>query len=263
MKKIIALGLSTLLIACGGGETSANKATSAPAESAPVTSTAKTGPVYRVAIEQNYAPFVLHDERGAVSGFDIDILNAIAQNQGFQVSYDAAMLDTLFGRLDKDASDIVASGMIVTEKRKEFADFSEPYYTSNMVIVVGKDSNQIKSLSDLKGKEVAAQKDSQPADFASAAGFKPQLETSAWLSIKATTSGKTAGTFGDSGAMSYYAKQYPEEKLRLVPIADAPADHVAFAVRKGNTDLLNKINAGLAELKANGTYDKLYQKWFS
>lgn len=264
MKTLGALGLSFLLMACGGSSHEGEVASTAKSTNTSTTEPTKSGNSYRVVIEQSYEPFIMRNEHGVPEGFDIDVLNAIAKNQGFQVNFETDLFTEIPNRLTRGTADIAASAITITEKRKEIMDFTEPYYTSSTVIIAGKDVDitDIKSLKNLQGKKMAVQRSSYQADMAANANLDTVYEESVWLAVKLVIAGKADVSLGDAGSMGYYVAKYSEENLKIIPLPEAPVDHIGFAVKKGNTELLGKLNAGLAAIKADGTYDQLQKKWF-
>lgn len=256
--------LAIFLAACGGQKAQQNAA-SAPSASAPQQNAAN---VVKVAIEPLYPPFSVQTPQG-ISGFDVDILNAIAQKAGFQVDYVLVPWEGLFERLNTNEVGIVAGGITILESRKPNMDFSDSYNELSTVLLVEKDS-PIQSFEQIRGKKVAYQLDtSAEANLKKLQGTN-ELDislgnNSVWETVKrvmATDNSKVDATIGDSSPMEYYVKQYGDKGLRIVYNENFPKELNAFAVKKGNTELLNKLNKGLADIKADGTYNKIREKWF-
>lgn len=250
------VSLSLLLGACGGEKQQANDTTGNNSNDKVAT--------YRVAIEPVYPPFVLQGPKGQ-EGFDVDLLNAIAEKEGFKVTYIPTLWDKLFDTLSNGEADILAGGLTIVEERKTFMDFTDPYYENAVVLVVGKNS-PIQSFDDAKGKNIA-----YLVNTSSVKVLKEQFGTpntkfgfdTAWLTVKSVIQNQSDAAIGDSGAFSYYVNEYKHENLRMIYADKLPKEPNAFAVKKGNNELQAKLNKGLAALKADGTYDKLYQKWIS
>lgn len=250
------VSLAMLLGACGGGEKSAGaQSVDAPASNGNV-------PTYRVAIEPIYPPFVMQSPQGQ-EGFDVDLLNAIAEKEGFKVTYNPTTWSTIFDLLPKGEADIIAGGLTIAEDRKQFMDFTEPYYENATVLVVGKNST-LQNFAEAKGKKIAYQKDTSSVKVLKEQLGEPDKKLgfdSAWLGVKSVMQGEADAMIGESGALGYYTTEYKSENLRIIPDDKLPKEQIAFAVKKGNTELLGKLNKGLSALKADGTYDKLKQKW--
>lgn len=255
--------LALFLAACGGQKAQQN---AAPAPSTPAPQNAAN--VVKVAIEPLYPPFSMQTPQG-ISGFDVDVLKAAAEKGGFQVDFVLVPWESLFERLNTNEVGIVAGGITILESRKPNMDFSDSYNELSTVLLVGKDS-PIQSFEQIRGKKVAYQLDtSAEANLKKLQGTS-ELDTSlgnnsVWETVKrvmADDDSKVDATIGDSSPMEYYVKQYSDKGLRIVYNENFPKELNAFAVKKGNTELLNKLNKGLADIKADGTYNKIREKWF-
>lgn len=252
--------IAMLMTACGGEH---NHQNSKPADTSAVSANANL-PTYRVAIEPLYPPFVQQAPQGA-EGFDVDLLNAIAEKEGFKINYVPMPWSGLFASLDNNEADIVAGGMAISEDRQAKMDFTEPYYETEIVLLVDKDS-PIQSFENARGKKISYQSGTSTVPVIKSQLGEPNPELasdSAWLSVKDMLSDKSDAAIGHSGSFKYYAHQYQKEGLRVVSNPNLPKEMNAFAIKKGNTELQAKLNKGLAAIKADGTYDKLYQKWMS
>ncbi|SSY80224.1 transporter substrate-binding domain-containing protein [Alysiella crassa] len=246
------------LAACGGDD---NKTPATASSAAPAA--AASGNVLKVAVEPVYPPFVQPLPSGGFEGYDIDVLNAIAEKEGFTVSYTPYPWDILFQQLDSGAADVVAGGLSATEKRKETMDFTDSYDSISLVLAVPKDS-PIKTFTDVRDKTVSYQKGTKAAEelakLQNKAPNEKDATDSAWLTIKAVMGGKDAA-IGDSAPFEYYANQYKDTNIRLIYNDNAQIEPIGFVVKKGNTELLAKLNKGLAAMKADGTLDKIHHKW--
>lgn len=255
MNLSLLIPLAFLLNACGG-ESSGDAQSANPSNEQSLT--------YRVAIEPTYPPFVMQSPQG-LEGFDVDLLNAIAEKEGFKVSYTPTLWSKLFDSLPQNEADIIAGGLTVVEERKSFMDFTDPYYENSVVLLVTKDS-PIHSFDDAKGKRIAYQQNTSSVNVLKSQFGEPNAKfgfDSPWLAVKSVIKNEADAAIGDSGAFNYYASQYKNENLRMVYATHLSKEPNAFAVKKGNTELLTKLNKGLAALKADGSYDKIYQKWIS
>lgn len=261
MKPLITLSacLSSVLVACHQGETSSPQ----PVASSTQQPASTTKPTYRVSSEQVYEPFVTRNEKGTQDGFEFELLNAIAEKQGFQLTFSSKPWEVLVSDLQTNQSDIISSGITITPERQAKIDFSDPYFETSTALLVGKQSHQIQKFSDIKGKVIAAQWDTVQPKIAKQYGASQVVHSnSTWLTVKATISGTTSATLGDYGSMSYYASRYPQEQLRIIKDPQATPEQLGFGVKKGNRVLLEQLNQGLAQIKADGTYAKIYAKWF-
>lgn len=225
---------------------------------------------YSVAYE-SYPPFAFTDETGNVVGFDKDLLDEIGKNQGFKVQFFAEKWDGIFNLLNDKSRDIVASGVSVNSERKETMDFSSPYISDTVVILVN-GKPELKTLQDFKNKNIAVQSGSSKVKKLEQFFGKNSPHIKKYESTKealtATLSGEVDGVIaGESNLryqmMSMSAEQKSAYKVRYIKYPSDKVSYTAFALQKNREDdLLKKINLGLAEMKQKGTYQKIYEKWF-
>lgn len=255
-----------LLAACGGEPANNNAAASASSASTPIVSAEN---VVKVAVEPVYPPFVQPTAGGSdFMGFDMEVLRAIGEREGFQVQITPYPWEGLFNRLNTGEADIIAGGIAITEERKTQMDFTESYEQTGIVIAVPKDST-IENINDLRNKNVFYQKNSAEMEVLKTLLARPELEPthgteSAWLSLKAVMNANTShaeAAIGQSASFEHYLNQYKDSGVKLIYNEKLPIETLSFAVKKGNTALLSKLNKGLASLKADGTLKQLHDKW--
>ncbi|MCG7657972.1 transporter substrate-binding domain-containing protein [Wielerella bovis] len=262
MKKIL-LSLMVLgVTACSDNAKQAQPSNQTP----PATTENASKPTYRVVSEvSNYAPFIMRDENKKISGFEYDLLNAIAAKQGFTLTFEPHTWEGIFDTLDSNRADIISAGLSITEERQQKWGFSDTYFQTSIAALVPEDS-PIKSFADLKARKVGFQKGSLSEKFARQFGVDTSNSQSAktsWLLWKSVVSNENEAIIDDAGPLKYYEKQYPNEKVRIITDDSLPKFDYGFAVRKNDTELLNKLNAGLAQIKLDGTYDRLYKQYFA
>lgn len=263
MKPIRLLPLAAVfaLAACGGN--SSEPEASAPA--APAVAAIDTRPSITAYYDANgFVPFVLSDPDSKPTGFDIDLLNAIGDKQGFRVIYLPHIFTGIFNDLGNGV-DTVAGGVTVTQERKNQMDFTESYFESSPALLLTKES-PIVSFAEMRGKNIAVVGSTATvamvANIQNGNGRIVEKQTT-WDAVRSTLRKETDGTFGDIGPLTYYANQYKELGARVIVDASMPKDFYAFPVKRGDDKLLQQLNAGLQQVRADGTYDKLYQKWFA
>lgn len=221
---------------------------------------------YIAATEPTYAPFDTTDEEGNIVGFDMDLLNAIGEDQGFKVEYQSFEFDAIVPAIQAGNADIIAAAMNVTEKRAEQVDFSDKYFDSGKVILVKKDNDTIKDVNDFTADmKVAAQIGTTEGEYVQKLADEGKIGEAVVLNkttdcILQLQNGDVNAIIMDAPVAKFYSDKYGDEIKKLDATID-PAP-MAFAVQKGNDELLEKINAGLKNLKENGTYDELVKKWF-
>lgn len=221
---------------------------------------------YIAATEPTYAPFDTTDEEGNIVGFDMDLLNAIGEDQGFKVEYQSFEFDAIVPAIQAGNADIIAAAMNVTEKRAEQVDFSDKYFDSGKVILVKKANDTIKDVNDFTADmKVAAQIGTTEGEYVQKLADEGKIGEAVVLNkttdcILQLQNGDVNAIIMDAPVAKFYSNKYGDEIKKLDATID-PAP-MAFAVQKGNDELLEKINAGLKNLKENGTYDELVKKWF-
>ena len=226
---------------------------------------AKTESVdYTIYSDNAFPPFEYYDEATKTYvGVDMDILAAVAEDQGFTYEVKNEGFDASMGAVQSGQADAMIAGMTITEKRKETFDFSEGYFEDGQILVVKTDSD-VTSFADLAGKTVAAKTSTQGAEYAQQVaeeyGFEVVFYEDSPTMYTAVVNGTNAACIEDRSVVGWAIKQ---ENLDLVTIGDViNPGYYGFAVRKGeNTELLEKFNAGLANIKANGKYDEILAKY--
>ena len=257
-KKILAILLAlTMMItfaACGGnGE---------PAEDA-----ADEVPTYKVAMEPTFPPFdTIDEETQELAGFDVDMMNAIAENQGFKLEWVNMGFDGLIPALQAGNIDIIASGMNASEERREKVDFSTTYYDSGLVIAVKAGNTTIKSIDDLtKDMKAGGQIGTTGADLATELFETGKIgEAKIYNGLDVAIMDLQNGTIDALINDLPVTKAYMDSKPGSIEIVGdvLNAESYGYAVAKGNTELLEKINTGMQNLIDDGTFDEIYAKWF-
>ncbi len=217
--------------------------------------------------EPTFPPFDTTDKDGNIEGFDMDLLNAIAKDQGFKVEYKALEFDALIPAIQSDQADIIAAGMNAMDPaRQKKVDFSNTYYDSGLVVMVKNDNTTINGPDDLTSDmKVAAQIGTTSEDKVNE--FKKESKIGSAVILNKNTDAILQLENGDVDAIildlpvaNSFIKKKPDKLKKVGEVMNA--ESYGFAVKKGNKELQEKINKGLANVKKDGTYDKLYKKWF-
>lgn len=254
-----AVALITLLAACSrqqGGE-SDGKGVEAPT----------SDKVYVVGSDATYAPFEYENERKEVTGFDVDVLVAAAKKSGFKVRFVNTPWEGIFASLNQDDRDIIASAVTITSERKQTMDFSAPYFEARQLIAVAKGVVGIKNFEDLKNKKVAVQAGTTGDEVVQKLLGKGNPNVKRFenmpLALQSLQGGEVQAAVGDNGVVVNFVKNNPLSGISTVADAKSFApEFYGFAVKKGNTELLAKINAGIKGIQADGTYGKIYKRYF-
>ena len=259
---ILTLTCLLILAACGNDAPATQIPNNQPVESA---SAPKKLERYVVGTDATYPPFDFKDEHGQLTGFDADLLKAIADNQNFSVEFIPTARSQLFPGLNEGYYQILAACLGINAERLAQSEMSEPYAFAPNVIM-GKTGNNVQTLAQLGNSSVAVQQDSYTHKVLTDLGIKNIItEKTPYEAYVDFVSGRADYVVGDAGVLNYYHKNNKDthKPQTYSAIYNKTEDvRVAFAVKKGNTELINKINEGLKNIKANGTYDKIYAKWF-
>ena len=238
--------------------TSLTSTTSAGQKATPVKSK------YVIASDSSFAPFVFQNSSNQYTGIDMDLIKAIAEDQGFEIEITNPGFDAAINAVQSGQADGMIAGMSVTDARKETFDFSDSYYTANTILGV-KESSTISSYEDLNGKTVGVKNGTASQTFLtenqSKYGYKIKTFSDAASMYDSLNTGSIDAVMDDEPVIKYSISQ--GQKLKT-PIAGTPIGETAFAVKKGsNPELLEKFNKGLVNLKANGEFQKILDKYLA
>lgn len=221
--------------------------------------------VYRVGIDTTYPPFEF-EEDGEYKGIDIDLFTAIAENQGFEFEFSPMDFGGIIPSMEAGQLDVAIAGMSITEERKETVDFSDPYFEAGLSLVVSEDETGITTIEDLAGKTVAVKTGTTGATYATEqaeeVGFEVVQFDDSPTMFQEVVNGNADALIEDYPVISYAIAQ---NDLGLKTVGDRlNGDNYGIAVLKGeNSDLLEKINDGLAELKESGEYDEIINTYLA
>jgi polar amino acid transport system substrate-binding protein len=253
-------GLCTLLLACGKAEAPAAAAAAASAPTAPT-----PAKVYQVGTDAVYAPFESQNEKGEIVGFDIDIMKAVAEKAGLQVRFVNTPWEGMFNTLAQGDRDILVSAITITAERQQTMDFSAPYFDARQLIAVPVNS-KVTRFDDLKPLRVAVQTGTTGDEVASKLLGKanPKLKRfeSTPLALKELESGGVDAVVADNGVIDHYVAHNTGSRFKQVSDPAFVPEQYGLVVKKGEADLLAKLNQGLAAVRADGTYARIHAKHF-
>lgn len=257
-----------LLVGCSGSKTTdvpkqPGESSAAPEQSqnSDVKSTLVLG------LDDTFAPMGFRDEKGEIIGFDIDLAKEAAKRMDVTIEFQPIDWSMKEAELDAGNIDFIWNGFSVTEERKEKLAFSKPYLENSQLIITLATS-PINTKADLSGKAVAVQAESSALDAVNsesevASTFKKLVEFSTNNeAFNDLESGRSDAIVVDGVLARYYMKQKGEGSYKVLA-EDFGDEEYAVGLRKGDTELLEKLNAAFDEMKNDGTYDKIYSKWFS
>jgi ABC-type amino acid transport substrate-binding protein len=259
---VLLVGLVAVVVAgCGGGGSSSSSETTATEEPAEGGGTAEEGGGEKLTVGSDipYPPFE-QGKKGSYTGFDVELMETIGKEIGREPEFIDSSFETIFRDLAQEKFEAVMSAATITEEREKVVDFSNPYYLSEQAILV-KEGSSITGLSDLKGKVVGAQQGTTGLELgkekAEASELRPFPEgPDADNALK-------AGTVEAVIIDAPVAKQQAEELGGIEIVEKVPTEETyGIAIAKGNTELLEQINEGLSKAIEDGSYAKVYEKWF-
>lgn len=209
----------------------------------------------RMVTEATFPPYE-YRENGRIVGIDPDVVREIAQRNGYALVIEDMPFNALIAAVQSGKADIAAAGITVTEERKKSVNFTETYVTAGQSIILPKGSS-IKSVADLKGKRIGVQQSTTGDIYVTENIGDPERFDNASLVCAAITSGRLDAGVVDSAPAEEFVKR--SDSLMLLP-EPLTSEEYAFAVNKNREDLLNMINATLAEMKEEGLITHIVMK---
>jgi polar amino acid transport system substrate-binding protein len=211
-----------------------------------------------------YEPFQF-EQGGKIVGFDVDLVDLVAKELGVKQEIVDTPFEGIQSGEDLNARkcDIAAAAMTITDERAEKIAFSDPYFDANQALLVKKGSG-IKSLADLKGKTLGVQSGTTGKMYAEENAAPEGVELKDYedlaLELSSVKSGQIPAAINDIPVLLDYVKKNPELE---VAAQFETGEQYGFGMKKGTSDELRKVvNDVLAKAKSDGTYDRLYEKWF-
>lgn len=256
MKKVAGLILSSFLIltlvitGCASKETGADHA---------------SDDVVVVGTDAQFPPFEKQEGDGSITGFDADVLAAVAKAGGFKADLQHTGWDPMFDGIDRGKLDAGIAAIAINDERKQKYDFTDSYFEATQVILVPADS-AIQSLSELKGKNIGVQsattgemvvQDAFGKTYQGIKGFDDLPSAVEDLKL-----GRLDAVVADNAVVMEYVKKLGSDKFKIVEDPSIAKEQYGIIVKKGNKELLDKLNAGLKKIREDGTYDKIYEKYF-
>jgi len=222
--------------------------------------------VLKVGTNATFPPFEMQ-ENNEFTGFDMDLIRAIGEEQGYKVVINHMDFKALIPALGNKKIDAAIAGMSITEERLKSVDFTKSYFNAGLIIAVANNNEAIKSTEDLKGKKLAAQNGTIGAAYCDEVKkLNAKTEVRIFDDIGAAfmelEKGGVDAVVNDHPVTAYYLKTTGTSKAKMVGEIFSADDQYGIAVKKGNAETLNMLNEGLDKIKANGKYDEIYKKWF-
>ena len=255
MKKLIAaalVGTMVLTMAGCGSKTAETTGSEASSDAA--------GGTLVMATNAEFPPYEYYEGENVV-GIDADIAAAVADKLGMELKIEDMAFDSIIPAVQSGKADIGAAGMTVTEDRATQVDFSDSYYTGVQVIIVTDDSD-ITEPDDLKGKKIGVQQGTT-GDIYSTDDFgddNVERFNKGMEAVQALQQGKIDAVIIDNQPAKTFVEE--NEGLKILETSYVEEDY-ALTIKKGNDDLVKKVNDAIKELKEDGTFDKIVAKYIT
>lgn len=228
-----------------------------------IAATSASAETLKVVTDPSFVPFEMMDqETGDMIGFDMDIIAEVAERAGFDYNLNTMDFNGIIPALQTGNVDIAIAGITITEERGQIVDFSDPYYDSGLRILV-REGDDVKDMSDLEGKKIGTKIGSTSYDFLMKnldddGGVTPYPGSSDMY--MALMSRAIDAVFYDAPNVGYFASTRGKGRVKTVgPLYEG--QEYGIALKKGS-EWVGPVNAALAEIKADGTYKTIYEKWF-
>ncbi|MFD4460902.1 amino acid ABC transporter substrate-binding protein [Nocardia sp. NPDC058480] len=216
--------------------------------------------VLKIGTEGTYAPFS-YQEGGTLTGYDVEVARAVGEKLGKQVEFVQTPWDSIFAGLESERFDLVANQVTVNPERTAKYALSQPYTTSEGVIVTKSDNATITSLASLAGKTTAQSATSNWSKVAAGAGAKVEAVEGFVQAVQLLKAGRVDATVNDTLAVGEYTKKTGDTGIKIAAQTGETSKQ-AFAARSGDTALIADVDKALAELRADGTLARLSEKYF-
>lgn len=251
LSRIIVSVFAAAMIFATTGCSSQNQQASAPNE-------AKNDGKLVMATNAEFPPYE-YIEGGEVVGIDVEIAQAIAKEMGKELSIENMNFDSIIPAVQSGKADMGIAGMTASEDRKVNVDFSDSYISASQVIIVKNDNETILTPDDLEGKSIGVQLGTTGDMFASdIKDATIERYNKGFEAVQAVQQGKIDAVIIDDKPAAVFAQQNSDVKVLEEPFTD---EDYAIAVKKGNTELVEKINKAISSLKESGELQKIFDKY--
>ncbi|WP_319775282.1 transporter substrate-binding domain-containing protein [Breoghania sp.] len=221
---------------------------------------AQDAKVLNVATDATFPPFEYYED-GKMTGFDIEMINALGEKMGREIKWTQIDFKGLVPGLVAKRFDVAVSAIYITDARKKVVDFSDTYYPGGLVVLTKADNETIKSPADLAGKKVSVQVGTKSVAYLNEHYPEAKLvevEKNEEMFNLVLIGRAEAAVTGKPAALLFASKN---PSIRVIP-DQVTTEEYGIAVRKDLPDVTEAFNKALAEIKADGTYDALVDKWF-
>lgn len=256
--------LAMIVTACGG--TADKGASSQPSDNKQAAEAPKADKkIVKVGTDAAYPPFEKQGPDGKPVGFDMDIMKAIAEVNGWEAVIEHAGWDPLFEDIKAGKRDIAISAITINEKRKQLYDFSDPYFDAYQLIMVPEGST-VQTAQDLKGLRVAVQSGTTGAELAEKVLGKGNSNLKGFddtpSAVEELYAKRVDAVVADNAVLNDFLKVSSKQGYKVVKDPSVEPEKYGIMVKKGNKEILDGINKGLKTIKENGKYDEIFKQYF-
>lgn len=266
----VILLLTLALVACGtNNNNDQGAASSAPASESGADNLldqVKKSGVLKVGLMGTYAPYNFLNENKEIDGFDADIAKEIAKRIGVKAEFAPQDFSGLIPSLQASKIDTIISQVTITDERKQQIDFTQPYITNEVKIIVGQDNNSITKLEDFKGKNIGVGLGTNDETYLrnevlpKVGKFTIKTYDDVITSLQDLNAGRIDATINNLYALKPIVDK---NGFKIKAVGDAiKSDQAGVAVRKNNPEFLAALDQALTDMKADGTYNTIFKKWF-
>lgn len=263
-RTLFALAASAaLLTACGQSNTADTQNDSAASDS-DLLERINNGGTINVGTEGTYPPFTYHDESGLLTGYDVEVTRAVAENLGVDVEFKETQWDAMLAGLDSKRFDMVANQVsLTTPERKAKYDKAMAYSWSGAVVLAPTDDNRYSSWEAIKGLRTAQSLSSNYGELAERYGAEIVPVDGMAQAVQLVKQGRADFTMNDNLAVLDYLKKFPDSDLEIKLVAPKEEQRGSgLIVRKGDAAVVEKLDEAMSELQADGTLTALSQEFF-
>ncbi|KQO11088.1 cysteine ABC transporter substrate-binding protein [Paenibacillus sp. Leaf72] len=265
--------LAVIVAGCGSKNgNSGNAGSASPTAEAGATASSnlleqvKQAGVLKVGLMGTYAPYNFLNENKEMDGFDADIAKEIAKRLGVKAEFVAQEFSGMIAGLQAKKFDVVISQMTITDERKEQMDFTEPYITNSVKIIVAEKNDTITKLADFKGKNIGVGLGTNDETYLrktvlpEVGNFTIKTYDDVITSLQDLNAGRIDATINNMYALKPIVEK---NGFKIKEVGDPiKSDNAGIAVRKDNPEFRDALNEALKAMKADGTYKTIFVKWF-
>ncbi|MDN7244673.1 transporter substrate-binding domain-containing protein [Planococcus shenhongbingii] len=260
---IVLITVFALMLTACGSETGSEGANT---EKTVLLDQIKEEGVLKVGLMGTYRPYNFMNENQEMDGFDADIAKEVADRLGVEVEFVAQEFSGMIAGLQAEKFDVVISQMTITDERKEQMDFSDPYITNQVKVIVSEDNDSITAVEEFKGKDIGVGLGTNDETYLrtelmpEVGEFNIMTYDDVITTLKDLDAGRVDATINNM----YAIKPVVEQNGFKIKAVGEPikSDQAGIAARKGNEELITELNRILAEMKEDGTYNEIFVKWF-